>query len=83
MLTIQVTCACGHFAKVIDEQAIVRWKPMEPMTFRCSNCGMAGKTDARLAWDIGINPMESAYANGMKGLEGLSTGARTKPSLKS
>jgi len=57
MLTLQITCSCGHFAKVTDNAAIDRWKRMEPTRFRCSHCGRADRIETRLAWDASVNPL--------------------------
>jgi len=64
MLTIQTTCACGHYGTVTDERAIERWKRMEPMRFRCSNCGRTDRTEARLAWQATVNPLADSKEDG-------------------
>ncbi|AHD02965.1 hypothetical protein [Leisingera methylohalidivorans] len=66
MLTIQITCACGQYSTVTDERAIARVQRAERLIFRCTYCGLAEQVEARLAWEAEINPLEAAFANGMK-----------------
>jgi hypothetical protein len=61
MLTIQISCRCGHFAKITDEGVIESWKQCKPLRFRCGQCGQAEQSEARLAWDCSTNPMTAAY----------------------
>ena len=69
MLTIQITCACGHYGTVTDGRAMERWKKTDKPRFRCSRSGASGQTKARLAWQANLNQMEGAYAGGLRDLE--------------